>query len=138
MTGIGNRTLVFKLVVASTADCDYSISNRFSDSETLNKSGYKQVSHKGNLPVTAYSLEKNYPNPFNQSTIIKYQIPQRGNVLLKVFDILGSEVSTLVDEFQNEGRFEVNFNASNLASGVYVYRLQTNEFVDVKKMVLLR
>jgi hypothetical protein len=137
LTGIGNRTLIFKLVVTTNAECDYSISNRFSDSETLNKGGYKHVTYKGNLPVKDYALEQNFPNPFNPTTTIKYQIPKQGNVTIKVYDILGSEVATLINDQQNEGRYEVKFDAGSLASGVYLYRLSVNDFESVKKMVLL-
>ena len=88
--------------------------------------------------VEEYHLSQNYPNPFNPSTTIKYQIPNAGNVTLKVFDILGREVTTLVDEFKNEGRYEVNFNASKLASGVYIYTIRANDFTASKKLMLLK
>ncbi len=85
-----------------------------------------------------YTLEQNYPNPFNPVTTIKYQIPKAGNVSLKIYDILGNEVVTLVDAQKEVGRYEVSFDASSLASGVYIYRLLAGEFVNVKKMVLLK
>ncbi len=93
-----------------------------------------------------YSLSQNYPNPFNPSTVIKYQIPQNGLVILKVYDILGKEVAALVNEEKPAGSYEVNFNTSSLASGVYLYRLSVNDpstssgqnYVDVKKMILLK
>ena len=88
--------------------------------------------------TVTYILYQNYPNPFNPSTTLKYQIPQNGFVTLKVYDILGKEVATLVNEVKTQGRYEVNFNASNLASGVYLYRLNVNDYVDVKKMILLK
>jgi Secretion system C-terminal sorting domain len=97
-----------------------------------------QINFEGNQTPNTYSLSQNFPNPMNPSTTIKYQIPQSGNVSLKVFDILGAEVATLVNEVQNEGRYEVNFDGSNLASGVYIYRLQVNDFVDSKKMILMK
>jgi len=89
------------------------------------------------LPVI-YKLSQNYPNPFNPSTTIKFQLPSSGIVSLKIYDILGREITTLVDEFKTEGRYEVIFNASSLASGVYLYRLNVNDYVDVKKMILLK
>jgi hypothetical protein len=138
LAGIGDRTLRFRLVAGTTAECEYSISRRYSDSEIINKRGTKQIKYTGSLAVTEYALEQNYPNPFNPVTTIKYQIPKSGNVVLKVYDVTGAEVATLVDAFQNEGRFEVNFNANKLASGVYIYRLQANDFISVKKMVLLK
>ncbi|HEX9655748.1 MAG TPA: YCF48-related protein, partial [Bacteroidota bacterium] len=91
-------------------------------------------------------LEQNYPNPFNPTTRIKYQIPNSNHVTLKVFDILGREVGTLVNETRIAGEHEVTFDANGLArqtagglaSGVYFYRLQTSNFVDTKKLLLLR
>ena len=84
-----------------------------------------------------FDLSQNYPNPFNPSTTIKYQIPKNGFVSLKVYDILGKVVATLVNEEKVAGIYELNFNASSLASGVYLYRLNVNDYVVVKKMILL-
>jgi len=138
LTGIGERELILKLVVSTNADCNYSISKRYSDSETINKKGVKHLIYNGVPAVTEYGLEQNYPNPFNPATIIRYQIPKAGNVTLKIYDILGSEVTTLINEVKSEGRYEVNFDASSLASGVYLYRLQVNDFVSTKKMILMK
>jgi hypothetical protein len=85
-----------------------------------------------------FYLGQNYPNPFNPSTNIKYSIPQDENVTLKVYDILGKEVTTLVNEYQQAGSFDVVFNGSNLSSGVYYYQLKAGNFVSTKKMILLR
>jgi hypothetical protein len=85
-----------------------------------------------------FNLLQNYPNPFNPSTKIKFQIPTSGNVSIKVYDILGNEVARLVDGYIEIGKYEVEFDASSLSSGVYIYRLQVNDFVNVKKMVLLK
>ncbi len=91
------------------------------------------------IGVLTYKLEQNYPNPFNPTTKIKYSIPQTGIVKIIVYDILGSEVKTLVNEYKTKGRYEVNFDASNLASGVYLYQLQTqNEVKITKKLSLLK
>ncbi|HSW56724.1 MAG TPA: T9SS type A sorting domain-containing protein [Ignavibacteriaceae bacterium] len=138
LSGVGNRTVLLRLIVNTSAECDYAISNRYSDAEVLNKSGYKQITYKDNIIVKEYALEQNYPNPFNPATTIKYQIPKAGIVTLKIYDVLGNEIATLIDEHQSEGRYEANFDASKLASGVYIYRLNVNDFVNVKKMVLLR
>jgi hypothetical protein len=138
LSGIGNRTLKLSLVAGTTSECGYSLSKRYSDSESLNKKGTKQLTLTGNFVITEYALNQNYPNPFNPTTTIKYQIPKSGNVTLKIYDVLGSEVATLVNSFQNEGRYEANFNASSLASGVYIYRLSVNDFVSVKKMLVLK
>ncbi|MEG8946385.1 alpha-amylase family glycosyl hydrolase [Rosettibacter firmus] len=85
-----------------------------------------------------FSLSQNYPNPFNPTTFINYQIPSTSNVILKVYDILGREVTTLVNEVQQAGRYEIKFNASDLPSGVYFYRIQAGNFSDTKKMILLK
>jgi len=85
-----------------------------------------------------FSLGQNFPNPFNPSTKIKYTIPSDGYVTLKVYDILGNEVSTLVDEFKQAGTFDVTFDGSNLSSGVYYYRLTSGELTSTKKLMLLR
>jgi 5-hydroxyisourate hydrolase-like protein (transthyretin family) len=85
-----------------------------------------------------FKLEQNYPNPFNPSTVISYQLPVISKVTLKVYDILGSEVKTLVNEEQEAGYKELQFNGSNFASGMYVYRLQAGEYVSTKKMMLLK
>ena len=88
--------------------------------------------------VKSFELNQNYPNPFNPSTTIKYTIPITGHVSLKVFDILGKEITTLVSSEKSAGTYEVVFNASNLASGVYVYRLQAGNAVQAKKMLLIK
>ncbi len=103
------------------------------------------------LPQT-FSLEQSYPNPFNPSTTIKYTIPnvtlsalsraesrdEGSRVILKVYDILGNEVATLVNENKPAGNYEINFNASSLTSGIYFYTIQAGSFTDTKKMTLLK
>jgi hypothetical protein len=91
----------------------------------------------------SYTLFQNYPNPFNPSTIISYTIPsnvqdQLSEVVLKVYDVLGDEIAVLVNESQAPGRYEVIFDAVNISSGIYFYRLETSTFSETKKMVLLR
>jgi hypothetical protein len=90
-----------------------------------------------NYPST-YNLYQNYPNPFNPSTKISYQLPFGSNVSLKVYDILGNEIATLVDEYKPAGMYNVQFTMNNLPSGVYFYQLKVGEFIQTKKMVLLR
>lgn len=85
-----------------------------------------------------YVLQQNYPNPFNPSTTIKYSIPESGIVNLKIFNSLGEKVAALVDEFKEPGNYVVNFNASNLSSGIYYYRLNVNDYSSVKKMLLVK
>ncbi|RKY94827.1 MAG: hypothetical protein DRQ01_01400 [Ignavibacteriae bacterium] len=85
-----------------------------------------------------YALEQNYPNPFNPLTTIKYSVPESGAVELKVYDIIGNEVATLVNETKAPGSYEVPFNASQLASGVYIYSIRAGNFAQIKKMVLMK
>jgi hypothetical protein len=92
---------------------------------------------EGELPEM-FTLRQNYPNPFNPSTTISYRLPMQSNVTLKVFDVLGREVATLVNSVEQPGYKSVNFYANNLVSGVYYYRLQAGNFIETKKLVLLR
>ena len=85
-----------------------------------------------------YSLYQNYPNPFNPATTIKFDIPKDGLVSLEIYDILGRRITTLINENRSAGSFEQVFNASSLASGVYVYKLQAGDFISSKKMILLK
>ena len=85
-----------------------------------------------------FALEQNYPNPFNPSTVIKYSIPEDGFVTVDVYNLLGENVASLVNVIQKAGRYEINFNASNLASGFYVYTLKSGNFNSVKKMLLMK
>ncbi len=92
---------------------------------------------EGNVP-TAYSLAQNYPNPFNPTTTINFTLPKSGMVTLKVYDILGQEVATLLNEVRNAGSFKVNFDASRLTSGMYIYTIKSGNFVATKKMMLVK
>ena len=85
-----------------------------------------------------YSLEQNFPNPFNPTTTINYQIPETGFVTLKIYDTLGNEVATLVNEQKNQGRYMIDFDASKLASGAYIYQIRVNDYISSKKMLLLK
>jgi hypothetical protein len=85
-----------------------------------------------------YYLHQNYPNPFNPTTYIRYGIAESGYISLKVYDVLGNELITLVNEEKTAGEYMVKFNSKNLASGIYFYELKTKEFIQIKKMVLTR
>lgn len=103
--------------------------------------GKYEYSPEVNIEVTApieYALEQNYPNPFNPGTKIKYSIPEDGFVKLAVYNLLGEEVVTLVNTQQKAGRYEIDFNASSLASGMYIYRIDANNFVASKKLMLMK
>jgi hypothetical protein len=94
----------------------------------------------GNDPEIAdsYSLSQNYPNPFNPVTNIKFSVPDNGNVSFKVFNMLGKEVASYVDGFLKRGSYNVSIDGSDLSSGVYFYQLRTKDFVDTKRMILLK
>jgi len=103
---------------------------------------YSEIIEINTLPIN-YDLSQNYPNPFNPSTRIRYAIPsnfngQKSKVIIKVYDILGNEVATLVNEEKDPGIYEVEFSKSNLASGIYIYQLKADKFTSTKKMILLR
>lgn len=83
-------------------------------------------------------LSQIYPNPFNPSTVISYQLPVSSNVTLTIYDLLGREVTTLVDEYRPAGSYEVEFSAKGLSSGVYLYKLTAGEFSQIRKMLLLK
>jgi hypothetical protein len=88
-----------------------------------------------------FKLEQNHPNPFNPTTTISYEILNSTHVTFRIFDLIGREIATLVDEFQSEGKYTVGFDASNypnLTSGIYFYKLETEKYSDVRKMILTK
>jgi hypothetical protein len=140
-SGIGEREVKLKIDVKNKlrANSNYTITTRvISEGGELKKDNYEEITYTGESPVKEYSLAQNYPNPFNPSTTIKYEIPNAGNVSLKIYDVLGAEVMTLVNTSQAQGRYEVKFDASQLSSGVYIYRIQSNDYVASRKMILLK
>lgn len=100
--------------------------------------GSTAVEQEGSSVPTSYTLDQNFPNPFNPSTTIRFSIPNTGNVTLKVYNLLGMEVATLVNGELSAGTHRVSFDASNLPSGVYFYRIDAGSFSDVRKMALLK
>ena len=89
-------------------------------------------------PLPSFKLKQNYPNPFNPSTKIEFQIAKSEFVTLKVYDILGNEVATLVNEEKQPGNYAVNFNAAKFSSGIYFYKIQAGNFTDTKKLALIK
>ena len=87
---------------------------------------------------TRFALYQNFPNPFNPTTTIRYGLPEASHVLLRVYDVLGREIATLVDAHETAGVHEVGFGASRLASGMYFYRIEASGFAEVMKMVLAK
>jgi photosystem II stability/assembly factor-like uncharacterized protein len=106
---------------------DYDGSFEFSD----------EIEIEVSIPIE-YSLSQNFPNPFNPSTVIKYSIPEERLMILKVFNAIGEEVVSLVNEVKQPGVYEIEFNASYLSSGIYFYKLRAGDFVETKKMILLK
>jgi hypothetical protein len=96
-----------------------------------------RLSGSSDKPV-AFTLEQNFPNPFNPTTTFSYSIASSSVVSLKLYDLLGKEVATLVDEKKETGKYSVSWDAANFASGMYFYELKAGSFTDVKKMVLIK
>ena len=96
------------------------------------------VNMEENFVISEYQLSQNYPNPFNPTTKITYQIPDAGFVTIKIYDILGREVATIVNSEKLTGKYDVSFNATNLTSGIYFYKLQAGNFTAIKKLMLLK
>jgi hypothetical protein len=96
------------------------------------------ISGNGSIVPKSYSLSQNYPNPFNPTTNIKFSIPKNGYVEIKIYDILGKEITTLVSDPYQAGEYIVGFNAASLSSGVYFYRLTVNDYVATKKMTVIK
>jgi len=96
-----------------------------------------EVNVEVEIPLV-YSLEQNYPNPFNPSTTIKYSIQKDGFVKLAIYNLLGEEITVLINNEQKAGKYEIMFDASRFASGVYMYRLESNNFISIKKMILIK
>ena len=109
----------------------YNINNELIDSASIEN-------RTGQYSVNEYLLNQNFPNPFNPTTKITWQSPVDSWQTLKIYDVLGNEIATLVDEFKTAGKYEINFNANNLASGIYFYTLRSGDFIQTKKMILLK
>lgn len=109
----------------------------FAAEATLDFSSLTSVNDKSAL-ITDYRLNQNFPNPFNPTTLISYQLPENGFVSLKVYNLLGAEIATLVNNVQTAGVHKITFNASNLVSGIYFYKIQAGSFTAVRKLILLK
>lgn len=103
----------------------------------IGNDNFVSVKDADDIPKT-YELFQNYPNPFNPVTVIRYSVPQKSFITLKVYDIIGKEIATLVNEEKSAGNYEMKFNGSNLSAGIYLYRIQAGNFVSSKKMVLIK
>ena len=127
-----NKGVLGKYSVNNLADYTNKLSELL---KTRGKSGLESA--KELLP-NEYALYQNYPNPFNPVTTIKYDLPNASEVSLIIYDILGRRVKELVNTKQQSGRYEIQFNATNLASGVYIYQLIAEKYISSKKMILIK
>jgi len=139
-SGIKSKTVKLRFKVDENINSMYTICDYYIPvDESLPKENVIEMNYAGELAVKDYGLSQNFPNPFNPTTVINYQLPKAGNVTLKVYDALGKLVRTLVDEYKSEGRHSVEFSAnSNIASGMYFYELRSGEFVSTKKMMFVK
>jgi len=125
---------------ASTLSLSYNSQNNYSPGTTTANfilSSATSVETSSSVQPVGFTLSQNYPNPFNPSTIINYTIQQPGMVALKVYNIVGQKIQTLVNNYQSAGNYQVTLNAQNLSSGVYFYRLQSSGSTLMRKMILL-
>ena len=136
-----NGEITFTVTDVAKADWVYDRRTNFADpaSGSISSPLGKRIAENEESSIPdSYALFDNYPNPFNPTTKIKYSIPEEAYVILKVYDILGKEITSLVNQSQQPGYYEIDFNASNLSNNVYFYILQAGDFVETKKMLLLK
>lgn len=124
------------LIAAEYLTIKYSPNGSFGPNMLQNPNGIANLT-KPIIPKE-YLLEQNYPNPFNPATLIRYGMPKAGLVRISVYDILGQEINQLVNEYKEAGYYDVRFDGSNLPSGIYVYKIVSSDFIDTKKMVLIK
>ncbi len=127
-----------QVIVDKISDGNNNILSGFFSNPDAQSTNVTSADETNPIVIKNYTLFQNYPNPFNPSTKISYALPQNSFVELKVFNLLGQEIATLVNEQKPVGNYEVNFDASNLPSGVYIYKMKAGEYVQTKKMVLLK
>lgn len=132
-TGAVFQDIDFKIV--SGCPKGYAVGNAGAVAKMITQTG---ISNYNNEIPEAYSLNQNYPNPFNPTTNISFSLPKSGLVTLKIYDIVGKEVSTLVNEVKSAGNYIIGYNAANIPSGTYFYRLESNGFSETKKMLLIK
>jgi hypothetical protein len=140
--GLGNASSIDSIIIKWPSDSTAVYTNipvnlniRISECGPENVIGIKnnEISE-----AISYKLYQNFPNPFNPATVIKYEIPDNGFVTLKIYNVLGKEVASLVNEFKNSGNFQVQWDASGFSDGIYFYKLETGKFSETRKMMLLK
>jgi hypothetical protein len=126
--------------VATSRTLDNANRNMISNATLNNSSLSKYLIKKDlakNIPKE-FLLSQNYPNPFNPITLIEYALPKDANVTIKIYSLLGQEVKTIVNEFKSAGYYSILFDATNLASGVYLYKMEAGDFKNVKKLAVIK
>ena len=130
-----------KLIFARKIGLLGSGKNYWIDSAKVNGivfSNITDIQKDDNKIISEYVLHQNFPNPFNPTTEINYSLPRQSNVTIKIFDVLGREISTLVNEEKPAGKYKINFNAVGLSSGIYFYQMKANDFIETKKMIIIK
>jgi hypothetical protein len=132
------------LIVSTGSDYRDAIVNLRLKAATIQSLSYNELVTKYSIepppvkPPLKFSLSQNFPNPFNPTTTIRYELPLDGVVTIDIYDILGQKVKTILNEFKTADRYEVTFNSTGLTSGVYIYQMRVSDYINSKKMVLLR
>ena len=106
--------------------------------QTQNALGFVSVEDEPTNMVISYTLSQNYPNPFNPATVINFTLPEQTNAKVIIYDALGNQIDVIADGVKPAGSYSVKWNASNNASGIYFYKLETDNFVQVRKMILMK
>jgi hypothetical protein len=139
--GLNGEQMIFNLVFNEKASGNHDISilnSRARNSGNVALKTNSDGSETTNMLPTRFDLAQNYPNPFNPVTTIKYQLPKDIKVMIKVYDVLGRELQSLVNEVQKAGYYEVKFDGSSLSSGIYFYKIIAGDYSSVKKMMLVK
>jgi hypothetical protein len=141
--GLNGKTVKVKVTISTNIDSiNSALTEHYADGNTVGKATVKSITLQKPGVITEYALGQNYPNPFNPTTVINYQLPKDGLVTIKIYDVLGNEIRTLVNDNRSIGKYSVNFDGSKIASGVYFYQLRVSggasNFVTTKKMLLIK
>ena len=138
VAGSGNSNSVKEYSFTDSKLSTGKLAYRLKQIDNDGTTSFSKIVEVENLQPSTFDLRQNFPNPFNPSTVISYQLPVSAQVSLKVYDVLGNEVASLVNLQQEAGSYNVTLDASTLASGTYIYRLIAGDYVAVKKMAVLK
>ncbi len=138
VNGNGNSNAPKKYSFTDASNINGTVKYRLKQIDIDGSFKYSNIIELNATLVKEFALEQNFPNPFNPTTVISYSIPEDSHVSVKVFDVLGNIVATLVNQNQTVNKYKVNFDAGNLTNGVYFYKIQAGNYSAVKKMILLK